>query len=243
MLPFSRSGLALAGASVLLSAWMLNGCGSDFGPPGPERSETREVELDNSEEVRAEIRMGAGEMRVHGGAAKLLEARFRYNRLRMRPEVSYHGSGFRGNLVVEEPHGVQGATNRYEWDLGFNNDKPLDLEVNCGAGETRLDLGELRLRRVFVHMGVGELRMDLRGMPKNDYEVSINGGVGEATIYLPGNNGVGIQAEASGGIGEISASGLQKHGGRYVNDALGHAKATIRLDIHGGIGEIRLIAD
>jgi hypothetical protein len=181
-------------------------------------------------------------MRVHGGASKLLEAKFRYNRLRSRPEVSYHGSGFRGRLVVEEPHGVHGATSRYSWDLAFNNDKPLDLEVNCGAGESRLDLGDLTLRRLFVHMGVGELRLDLRGMPKNDYDVSINGGVGQATIYLPGN-GVGIDAEASGGIGEISASGLQKHNGRYLNDALGHAKNTIRLEIHGGIGQIRLIAD
>jgi hypothetical protein len=28
-----------------------------------------------------------------------------------------------------------------------------------------------------------------------------------------------------------------------VNDALGHAKTTLRLDIEGGIGEIRLIAE
>ncbi len=57
--------------------------------------------------------------------------------------------------------------------------------MNCGAGESRLDLEELSLRRVNVEMGVGELRMDLRGTPKNDYSVSIHGGVGEATIYLP----------------------------------------------------------
>ena len=60
--------------------------------------------------------------------------------------------------------------------------------------------------------------------------------------YLPGN-GVGIEAQAEGGIGGIHTTGLEKRDGRYVNDALGHAKTTLRLDIEGGIGEIRLIAD
>jgi hypothetical protein len=53
--------------------------------------------------------------------------------------------------------------------LQFNDQKPLDLDVKCGAGESRLDLGDLALRRVNVEMGVGELKMDLRGAPKNDY--------------------------------------------------------------------------
>jgi N-terminal domain of toast_rack, DUF2154 len=242
MLRFSRGPCALLLPGLLLpSLVLLSGCAPDWGPPGPERTETRSVELDDSEEVRAELRMGAGELHVHGGAAKLMEARFLYNRLRLRPEVSYRGGGFRGHLTVEEPHGVQGVPSRYHWDLAFNDGKPLDLEVKCGAGQTHLDLGDLSLRRVDVEMGVGELRMDLRGTPKNDYSVSIQGGVGQATVYLPSN--VGVEAEAEGGIGGIHTSGLEKRDGRYVNDALGRSKITVRLDIHGGIGGIRLIAD
>src|ERR1700685_1694894 len=149
MLHLSRSLSAPAGASVLLLCLVSSGCGPDFSPPGPERTETRSVDLDNSEEVQAELRMGAGELRVRGGAAKLMEARFMYNRLRLRPEVTYHSgnAGFRGHLLVAEPSGMHGGSNRYEWDLAFNDEKPLDLEVKCGAGESRLDLGELSLRR------------------------------------------------------------------------------------------------
>jgi len=105
--------------------------------------------------------------------------------------------------------------------------------------EGRLDLGSLALRSLEIHMGVGELRVDLRGKPKHDYDVNIHGGVGEATIYLP--EGVGISADASGGIGEINVRGLQKHGGHYTNDAYGHAKTNIHLQIRGGIGSIHLI--
>jgi hypothetical protein len=225
---------------ALAGCLLLSSCGRDFGPAGPERTETRSIELDQSEEVRVDLKMGAGEMRVDGGADKLMEGRFTYNRLRLRPEISYN-AGSRGHLVVEEPSHMGTATHRYAWDLRFNNQKPLDLDVHCGAGETRLNLGDLTLRRANVEMGVGELKMDLRGAPKSDYEVNVRGGVGEATIYLPEN--VGIDAHVEGGIGDIRAPGLSKRDGRYVNDSYGRAKTTVRLDIRGGIGSINLISN
>ena len=42
-------------------------------------------------------------------------------------------------------------------------------------------------------------------------------------------------------VGGINARGLEKRDGRYVNDAYGHAKTNIRLDVHGGIGSINLV--
>lgn len=224
-----------------VSFLLLTACSRDGGPLGPERTETRSVELDTSDEVRVDLSMGAGELRVSGGAAKLMESKFSFNRLRLRPEVSYDASGSRGHLVVKEPGNVHTATGRYAWDLRFNDKKPLDLNLECGAGESRLDLGDLTLRRVHVEMGVGQLKMDLRGTPKNDYAVKVEGGVGSATIYLP--EGVGIEANVEGGIGGIHAPGLEKRDGRYVNSSLGHAKTTVRLDIEGGIGSINLISN
>lgn len=241
MLASSRFLMPVGMGCLLASCLLLTACGPDWGPPGPERTETRSIPLDQSEEVRVDLKMGAGELRVRGGAGSLMEGRFTYNRLRLRPEISYSSGGFRGHLTVEEPSHVGGSVRRYAWELQLNNQKPLDLNVNCGAGESRLDLEDLTLRRVSIQMGVGELKMDLRGSPKNDYTVYIRGGVGEATVYLPQN--VGIEADVKGGIGDIHASGLEKREGRYVNDVLGRAKTTIHLDVRGGIGDIRLVAN
>ena len=236
-MPTIRS--AVLAAATALSLLTLAGCAEEWGPPGPTRTETRSIDLDNSELVRAELKMGAGELRVRGGSSQLMDGEFSFNRPFMRPNVHYDSSGFRGHLLVEEPSNVHHVNSNYRWDLRFNDQKPLDLIVNFGAGEGRLDVGELSLRSLEIHMGVGQLRVDLRGMPKNDYDVSIHGGVGEATIYLP--DGVGVVADAHGGIGGISARGLEKRDGRYVNEAYGHAKTTVRLDVHGGIGAINLV--
>jgi N-terminal domain of toast_rack, DUF2154 len=236
MLRITRGTLAAVATVSLLS---LTGC-VEIDSGGPPRTDTQSVELDKSELVNVDLKMGAGELNVQGGSSKLMEGEFRYNRSRMKPEVRYESTGFRSHLTIEQPsHGAHIGNSDYRWDVRLNDEKPMDLQVNFGAGDGRLNVGSLTLRSLDVHMGVGQLRIDLRGTPKNDYNVSVHGGVGEVTIYLP--TGVGVIADAKGGIGGVNARGLEKRDDRYVNDAYGHAKTTIRLDVRGGIGAINLI--
>ena len=192
-------------AAIGLSLGALAGCNSDFEGHGPVETETRSIDLDKAESVRVELRMGAGELSVRGGSPKLMDGEFTFRRLAMRPSIHYDASDFRGHLRIEEPSGVHTRNSRYRWDVRLNDEKPLELNVDFGAGEGRLDLGSLNLRSVEVHMGVGELRVDLRGMPKNDYDVNLRGGVGEATVYLPRE--AGVVADAEGGIGGVTAHG------------------------------------
>lgn len=226
-----------------VAAVFLAGCEFSSVPVGPTQHDSKSVELDKSEMARVDLRMGAGNLNIKGGSSKFVEADFTYNVPSWKPEFRYTNTGVRGDLVIEQPsHGrVHGGSNNYIWDLRFNDEKPLDLTAHFGAGEANLNLGSMSLRSLDIEMGVGELKLDLRGNPKRSYDVRIRGGVGEATVYLPKD--VGIEADAQGGIGGISASGLRKEEGRYVNDAFATAKTKIHLNIRGGVGSINLIAE
>jgi hypothetical protein len=112
------------------------------------------------------------------------------------------------------------------------------MAVNCGAGQARLNLGSLQLRTLAVHMGAGQVDLDLRGKPTKDYDVKIDGGVGQATVALP--KGVGVWAEAHGGLGSINITGLEKKGDHWENDLYDKAKVNVKLQVNGGIGEIRI---
>jgi hypothetical protein len=225
------------------AALLLTACGKTTNSPTtPEQQESRSVELDKSERVRVDLRMSVGELNVRAGAAKLLDADFTYNVAEWKPDLRYRATGSVGDLVIEQqgPSSSSGnAKNR--WDLRFNEKVPLDFKAHFGAGEAKLELGKLNLRSVDITMGAGTIEVDLRGTPAQDYAVQIRGGVGEATVRLPKD--VGISALASGGIGDISVTGLRKDGDHYVNDAYATATRKIRLDVKGGVGSIRLIAD
>ena len=210
---------------------------------GPTRHEFREFDRQGVERLRLDLHMGAGEVKVRGGASQLARADFTYNVDQWKPDVRYHTMGGTSDLAIDQPgssHTHIGETT-YIWDVQAANDVPLELTAHLGAGEARMDLGTLSLRRVEVEMGVGELRMDLRGDPKHDFNVRIRGGVGEATVHLPHNTG--IYAMGTGGIGEIHTEGLRKQGDHWVNDVYNDAKVRIHIDIEGGIGQINLIAD
>ncbi len=228
--------ILLAAAAVLLG-----GCEINLERGGPDEHQTQSVDLDKSEMVRVDIKMGAGELHVDGGSPKLMDADFTYNIPAWKPQVSYTSSGFRGTLLIEQPGHTHGGTNlHYRWDVRLNDKVPMDVVTDLGAGQARMDLGSLDLRSVQVHMGVGEMRLDLRGTPKRDYNVEIHGGVGQATVYLPAS--VGVVASAKGGIGNITVNGLERRGDVWINPAHENAPVTIHLDVHGGVGEIRLIA-
>jgi hypothetical protein len=225
---------------VLLS--ILTGCAGRVVAPGPIEHETQAIELDKTEMVRVELRMGAGELRIGGDSQRLLDADFAYDNPALKPIVRYTPSSFRGQLTIDQPNvHSAGTASHYEWNLHLNNNLPLDVVTHLGAGNAEMNLGGLTLRSVELHMGVGNLDMDLRGNPKRDYDVQIHGGVGNATVRLPA--GVGIIANAAGGIGNIDTRGLEKHNGRWVNRAHSDAKVTIHLDVKGGVGNIELIAE
>lgn len=207
---------------------------------------TREViardKAAKAELVQADLNMAAGELRLSGGSSEFLEADFAYNVPSWKPEVVFDNSGFRGRLSVKQGKGETTIGNvKNEWILKLADNIPLDLTVRCGAGENKLDLRELTMRSVEVHIGAGSLELDLRGKPGKDFEVRVNGGVGEANVKVPTD--IGVIAEAHGGIGSIHVHGMRKEGGRWVNEAYGKAKSTIRLNVNGGIGEINISAE
>lgn len=238
-----RAALYAFPAVLLLAGCNLQvGGGGPVANPGELRDETVHLDKSKVEMVRAEFRMGAGELRIRGGSEKLMDARFQYNVEPWKPEVRYDATGFRGRLVVSQGSGTAGIGDvKNTWDVQLANDVPLDLEVSCGAGESELDLRGLTLRSVQVKLGAGKVDMDLRSDHKRDLDVKVEGGVGHAIIRVPKE--ASVVAEARGGIGDIRVSGLRKEDGRWVSDSYRKTGATISIDVRGGIGEIEIIAN
>lgn len=207
---------------------------------GPTIQEHKAIEMDRSESTRLDLKIGAGELKVGGGAAKKLEADFAYTEA-LKPTLDSRTSGGTSEITISQAGGgLSFGNNTSRWDLRLNDRVPVEVVAKLGAGQADMTLGSLNLRGLNMDIGVGEVNVDLRGTPRQSYDVRINGGVGEAKVFLPRT--VGITANAKGGIGEVNVQGLEKRGERWINPGHENDPVQITLDARGGVGEIRIVA-
>jgi hypothetical protein len=229
---------------IAATAVLVGACGMQPGGTpqvGKMQHESKSVDPENAQSACAQLKMGAGELRLTGGADQLMEGDFSYNVSDWKPEVNYDVSGDTGELLVKQGSG-QGAglsgDARNEWDISLNDELPTALMVQLGAGESDLDLDSLTLTGFDLQMGAGKTTVDLTGDYTQDFDASIEGGVGQATVMLPSE--IGVRATAEGGIGTIDAKGLKTVDNAYVNDAYGESDVNLSVDVKGGVGEINL---
>jgi hypothetical protein len=241
----ARYGVMVLSIVMMVATAVLAGaCGMQPGGTpqvGKMQRETKSVDPENARSVSAQLKMGAGELTLTGGADQLMEGDFSYNVADWKPKVSYDVSGEKGELVVKQGSGDGAGLSgdaRNEWDVSLNDELPTALVVQLGAGESNLDLDSLTLTGLDLQMGAGKTTVDLTGDYTSDFDASIEGGVGEATVLLPSE--IGVRAKAAGGIGTINAKGLKKVDNAYVNDAYGESDTNLSVDVKGGVGRINL---
>ncbi len=217
---------------------LLVAAGCNVVDSGPTQSAVEKIDAGGAESVTADIHMGAGTLKIEGGAPNLMTGSFRYSEKVGHPVVRYDVTGDHGRLTVESPHGSSSGKMVNEWGLLMGTELPLEMTVALGAGESTLDFSRLHLRSLDVNMGAGEMDLNVAGKYGRDVNVRVNGGVGEAKIRLPRD--MGAEVEATGGIGSVSANGLTKRDGKYYNDAWSEGKPAIHMVVHGGVGDVVL---
>ncbi|MFN2283117.1 MAG: toast rack family protein [Anaerolineae bacterium] len=230
---------------------------------GELNKETQTVEVGDAEEVRVYIKMGTGELKVNRGADTLMRANFTYNVADWKPQVDYTVTDGSGRLNIRQPNSDQISIRsdiRYTWDLKFDEETPLDMRVECGAGSGDINLSKLNVTRfdgklsagdftidlsgnqsleyLELDVGAGDATVDLNGDWEHDVEAYIQGGIGNTVLRLPKD--IGVRVIVNKAIGSVDAQGLTRDGDVYVNDAYGVSPVTVEINVQTGVGETSL---
>ncbi|GAA0317440.1 hypothetical protein GCM10008967_05020 [Bacillus carboniphilus] len=225
-----KLGKIFAGTALL--ALILTGCNVfSFGKAS---EESIEIEKDDAKELDVELKLGAGELNLSGGANQWLEGRIEDSK---EPKVSYKLNGDKGKLTVAQKskQGINFKDN--EWDLQLTKDVPLSLKISTGAAETDLNLSGIQLTDLDIETGVGELNLDVSGDWKESFDINLETGVGQVTVILPSN--VGVKVTSSKGIGSAEFKDLISQGnGVYVNEAYENSDIIITVNAEMGVGEV-----
>lgn len=240
-----RSGLRLLLgliALILLIGCILTLLLATFGweKVGDLRTETQSVPSGPATAANVRVDMGVGDLTVRSGSTDLMTGTFVYNIDSWKPIVEYSTNASNANLTIRQPSGVHPALGniRYNWDLSFNKDVSLAMWINLGVGKSTLAVDDLSLTRLDVNCGVGDSTVDLSGVRPQNLSVTIKGGVGKTTVSLPTD--VGVRVVTNEALGNVRANGLDKNGNVYTNAAYGKSDATITIDLNVGVGAIEL---
>ncbi|MCJ7681672.1 MAG: toast rack family protein, partial [Candidatus Aminicenantes bacterium] len=127
--------------------------------------ESHSVQLDGLVSARVILDTGIAKLNVSGGADGLLNGSFSYNVKRWQPEIIKEWEGARAVVTVRQKKSTRipiGHTQNH-WNVELNEHVPIDLHVDLGIGESRLDLAGLDLEGLNVDVGIGEVWIDLSG--------------------------------------------------------------------------------
>jgi len=102
----ARYGVVVFSIVMMAATVVLAGaCGTQGGGTqqvGKMQRDAKSIDPKDAQSALVQLKMGAGELNLTGGADQLMEADFSYNVSDWKPKVSYDVSGEKGELVVKQ---------------------------------------------------------------------------------------------------------------------------------------------
>lgn len=203
---------------------------------GKVEAESASIELKNAREASVRINHGAGELRLHSGAAanELLHGSF-VGGLDQKAELN--GDKLEVKMQPAEDHIMFppfGWKEQLDWDVAFNASIPISLRMNLGANKSVINLKDMLVTDIQLKSGASDAVITLpsQGRLKLDCEI----GAASLTIIVP--EGVSIRTHASMGAGDFSVDRA-----RFPNnESPDFASAQNAVDIHvkGGAASVRI---
>jgi hypothetical protein len=201
-------------------------------------SEQQNVPLNGAKAADVAIRLNAGNLDIHGGAATpdLLSGSFDYSTSSGEPKIDYSVVDERGDLTLE-PKGNRPSIDwpwdmldDTQWNVQLNDSVPTDLKVDVNAATLDLALGGTSVVNLDVDANAAKASIDLSGTWTHNFNGILKANAGQLVVTVP--EGVGVRIETVGRVNDTDFSGSNLHeteNNVYVNDA--YATATVKLTL------------
>lgn len=207
---------------------------------------TTAIPLDGAATGIIRITMGAGEVMVSGNApaGMLMETTVYCKASECHPVVrsSVNGTEKTVTLIKKDSDDGEWFSDHTpdSWKIRISETVPVDLKVELGAGDSRLELGSLNLASLAVSNGAGDTEIDIRHYRGGPYHAEIHNGVGDLTLRIDKNSNTRILMHQ--GVGDIDISGIEQTDEQYTTPGFNPALPVNDITVTQGIGSIELEA-
>jgi hypothetical protein len=195
-------------------------------------AETRQIQLGNAASLRLDLEDTGGDLRLERETTGLLaDFQLEFDHEENRPFIDYDSSSS-PTLRIRSPHQRNGDLSLDQfrdnnWRIKVSPQIPIDIRIDGGAIDGRLDFTALKVAELNINVGAGELYLEF-GEPNSERpRLSINSGAAETKAEGLCNANF-HRFDFNGGVGtsRLSFDGEWKSDGRVD---LNWASAKIRF--------------
>jgi hypothetical protein len=240
LLPFDLGAAFWPLLLVLAGVWILVG---SLGVRRELPAETAAVPLEGAGRAEVKMRFGAGTLEVSGAAAPEnlfqgeftggLDRRVRRRGDRLDVEMRIPESGW---MVFFTPWSWSRA---FTWKVALNERIPIELDVESGASEMRLNLEPFQVKKVRLQTGASSSVITLPARAGH-VQVSVESGAASVVLHVPA--GVAGRIRARGGLSDIQvdANRFRHDGDRYESQDFETAENRVEIDVQTGVGSVKI---
>jgi len=200
--------------------------------------------LDGLRQAEVELDSGIGELIVDAlpsDSLSLMEGQFRHT-LGAKVLKSFQASEGEGRLRLESGGSfpfLPLSGGRRSWDIRLTRRIPLDLKVETGVGEARLNLRELQVIRLDLDAGMGNVLVTFPSKAGLT-TAEIDGGVGNLILEIPPQVEARIHVDRGLGSLSIDRERFPRSGEIYVSEGFSSAENKLELDVSVGVGDVTI---
>lgn len=198
------------------------------------------IPIDGIQQTRLRLRHGAGRLTLSAGASpeNVLEATcgggIDYQTRREGSTMNVNLRMPSNRMWVFPWNWFPGQT---DCTLRFNPDIAISFDINTGASDSRLDLGDLQVSDVRLQTGASSTYLAL---PKSagHTRVDVESGVASLRVSIPQN--VAARIQVKGGLSGINVDThrFPRSGGVYQSAAYDSAPDEASIHIQTGVGSV-----
>jgi hypothetical protein len=197
----------------------------------PAADETLRIPTDGFTEAQLRIGFGGGDLTIHEAEPGALVSGTFEGGVVQRT----NGPG----RIALEPRNPAYAFVHFapmHWDVGVTTEIPVDLRLDTGANRSTVDLRQLRVRRLELHTGASETRMQLPTAGQT--AVRVDCGFAQVSLEVP--DGVAARIRGRMGLGalEVNQARFPRTDDGWASADFETAANRIDISVEGGFGSV-----
>lgn len=209
-----------------------------------EEIETQEFSApfkDNITEASVEINYGAGVLYLNSPVAELVKARNMSDKISQNFYLEYEGSHAEILFDVEDDNYQvnnvdEVKSNRF--DISLNEAPIYDFELNLGACEMNFDFSEYKVSDIEINSGASNIDIKL-GELFDSTRIVISTGVSKIRIGIPNNSGCRVECESVLSLKDFDGF-VKKSSNVYETSNYSSAENNIEIEFEGAMSEIKV---